>query len=295
MIRLKSIAQYGVPDKWYHLKGYGRYEHCVGTMLLLKTLDVELKEQIAGLLHDVSHTAFSHVVDWVIGDEAKEDYQDKIHKEIILKSEIPDILNKYGFDAKEISELEKFTHLEQPIPFLCADRIDYTLRDALFDKKDLIISIVNSLTSFNNKIVFKDRTLAKIFGLEYLKCNQEHWGGIQAVIRYRIFGNVLKEALKKDIISEKDFLKTDDYVIKKIESSEDTNILSKLNSLLNLKFKEVTNNPDIEGKKKMRYIDPTILVNNKVCQLSEIDKEYLENINRYKEMNNKITQVKILK
>ena len=63
--RLKKIAQFGVPDQLYHLKGYSRYDHSVGVFLLLRKLEASELEQIAGLLHDVSHTAFSHVIDYV--------------------------------------------------------------------------------------------------------------------------------------------------------------------------------------------------------------------------------------
>ncbi|HUB93002.1 MAG TPA: HD domain-containing protein [Verrucomicrobiae bacterium] len=61
--RLKGIAQFGIPDEFYHKQNYSRYEHSVGVMILLQRLGASEEEQIAGLLHDVSHTAFSHVID----------------------------------------------------------------------------------------------------------------------------------------------------------------------------------------------------------------------------------------
>lgn len=63
--RLKGIhqggASYLVNEKWNET----RFDHSVGVMLLIKKLGGSIEEQIAGLLHDVSHTAFSHVVDFV--------------------------------------------------------------------------------------------------------------------------------------------------------------------------------------------------------------------------------------
>ncbi|MFP9052094.1 HD domain-containing protein, partial [Enterococcus faecalis] len=71
--RLKGIYQGGasflVNRKW----NVTRYEHSIGVMLLIKKLGGTIEEQIAGLLHDVSHTAFSHVVDVVFENQA-EDY-----------------------------------------------------------------------------------------------------------------------------------------------------------------------------------------------------------------------------
>jgi HD superfamily phosphohydrolase len=127
--RLKGIhqggASYLVNPNW----NVTRYEHSIGVMLLIKKLGGSLEEQIAGLLHDISHTAFSHVIDFVIEND-EEDYHEKIVKTVIEGSDIPNILNKYGYDYKEIVlDDSAWSILEQPAPNLCADRVDYTLRD----------------------------------------------------------------------------------------------------------------------------------------------------------------------
>src|SRR4030043_89369 len=128
--RLKKLNQWGIPEKYYHKKkGFSRYEHSIGVLVLLRKLGADLSEQVAGLLHDVSHTAFSHVGDWVIGDLVKEDYQDKTHISFIRNSEIPSILERNNFSYIQISNIEDFSLLEREAPSLCADRIDYALRD----------------------------------------------------------------------------------------------------------------------------------------------------------------------
>ena len=83
--RLKDISQIGMPDEYLSFSGFSRYEHSLGVMILLKRLRANLEEQVAGLLHDISHTPFSHVIDWVIGDPTKEDYQDSIFREFLEK------------------------------------------------------------------------------------------------------------------------------------------------------------------------------------------------------------------
>lgn len=127
--RLKKISQFGVPDEFYHLKNYSRYEHSLGVMLLLKQLGASEEEQIAGLLHDVSHTAFSHVVDWVIGTGHVEDYQDTQHKDVIASSKITNILKRYGYNPHKIADYHHFPLLERELPIVCADRADYSLRE----------------------------------------------------------------------------------------------------------------------------------------------------------------------
>ena len=172
--RLKNISQYGMPKKYYHKIPFSRYDHSIGVLILLRRMKANLNEQIAGLLHDVSHTAFSHVVDWVIGDSTKEDYQDNIHLGIIENSEIPEILNKYGIDYKNISNIEEYSLLEQEIPMLCADRVDYALREMKLSRNLDIDKIINCLISYEGKIVFSSIDSAKIFANEFVKCQKEH-------------------------------------------------------------------------------------------------------------------------
>ena len=99
--RLKNIhqggASYLVNPNW----NVTRYEHSVGTMLLIKKMNGTIEEQIAGLLHDISHTAFSHVVDFAL-NKSNEDYHEEIYEKIIENSGIPEILIKHGYDYKDI-------------------------------------------------------------------------------------------------------------------------------------------------------------------------------------------------
>jgi HD superfamily phosphohydrolase len=104
--RLKRIhqggASYLVNPKW----NITRYEHSVGVMLLVKKLGGSMEEQIAALLHDVSHTAFSHVIDFVL-ERKNEDYHEMIFQSIVEKSIIPDILTKHGYNSQEVFQWEK--------------------------------------------------------------------------------------------------------------------------------------------------------------------------------------------
>ena len=89
--RLKEIHQAGagflVNSRWT----ITRFEHSIGVMLLIRQFGGSLEEQVAGLLHDVSHTAFSHVVDVVLENEA-EDYHEELFMDVIKQSSIPAIL-----------------------------------------------------------------------------------------------------------------------------------------------------------------------------------------------------------
>lgn len=43
LLRLQHISQYGLPDDYYHLKGYSRYEHSVGVKYIKNSALLILK------------------------------------------------------------------------------------------------------------------------------------------------------------------------------------------------------------------------------------------------------------
>jgi HD superfamily phosphohydrolase len=73
--RLKDIEQGGYIPLYYNPKSlplnkisHSRFEHSLVVFLLLKKFKASLVEQIAGLIHDASHAAFSHCIDYVLAE-----------------------------------------------------------------------------------------------------------------------------------------------------------------------------------------------------------------------------------
>ncbi len=56
--RLKGIKQAGPSAYAFPFKQVTRWEHSLGVYHLLRRLGADRREQVAGLLHDISHTAF---------------------------------------------------------------------------------------------------------------------------------------------------------------------------------------------------------------------------------------------
>lgn len=273
--RLKRIAQYGVPDEFYHLKNYSRFEHSLGVMLLLKKLGASEEEQIAGLLHDISHTAFSHVIDWVLGSGKRENYQDKKHENYPQNNaEITGILKRYNYQTERIFNHHNFRLLERKLPALCADRTDYALREFAPQKAK---HCANALTVRKGKIVFKDRNSASLFARNFLKRQREHWGGFEAASRYRIFADVLKRALDKKIISLDSFRQDDSFILKKLKKTNDKKIQK---TLAVLKEKSLTNLPKSKRivHKKFRYAIPDFIFNNKLIRLTKVDTAFKKEV-----------------
>lgn len=286
--RLKKIAQLGVPDQFYHLKGFSRFEHSIGVMFLLKKLKASLEEQVAGLLHDISHTTFSHVVDWTIGNQSKEDRQDKNHSKFLYDSEIASILKKYGSEPKKIVNLKEFKLLEQEIPNLCADRIDYALRDFhIWANPKIVKNLIRNLANIKGEIVFTNFKSAYLFALTFLKCQREHWGGYEAVARYYLFSQILKRALDKKILIWKDLYQDDEFVVDKLIKSEDKKILTILNLLKNKPLPKNLKGKSKIIRKKFRYVDPEFISDSQIKKLSQVSAKFKSFLEKQKCLNQK--------
>lgn len=276
--RLKHIEQAG---GWQLHKSFSqsftRYTHSVGVMLLLRKFGASLEEQIHGLLHDISHTAFSHVADFIFNSQISHTYQDKrIGKAYELQG-VSKLLNKHGLNPKYILNEKNFPLAEKALPDLCADRIDYTLQDptGVDLKKIKPKEILKNLTVRNNEFVFKNKTGAKQFAELNLYLNQKLWCNPLQVALYTILANVLRTSLKKKIITKKDLYKTDEFVIRKIITSRNVVVLKKMQQIKNLAIKQVPKaKADFCSKSKIRTVNPSFIKNDKLVKLTKVDPSY---------------------
>lgn len=277
--RLRGIAQLGVPDEWYHIKlGLYRFDHSIGVLILLDIMNASLEEKIAGILHDISHTVFSHVIDFVYGSERDEDFQDKILPKFMDSPEIKIILQKYDFRSGDFHDLTKFTLLEQEIPDLCADRIDYCLREMKMNGLDNEVRMcLDSFVNIDGRICIKSEEAALLFAREYKKCSTINWGSEQARNRYRILGDIIKIAMSENIVTFEDLLTEDRFVMEKLMKSENLEIKKGIENLVTGNFEIRKNIP-----KKLRYVDPLYLENGVVKRLSETNSDFLNEINSLK-------------
>lgn len=270
--RLKGIhqggASYLVNEKW----NVTRYEHSIGAMLLIRIMGGSIEEQIAGLLHDVSHTAFSHVVDFALKNNA-EDYHEKIYDEIIEKSDIPKILLSNGYDYKDILFNEKkWTILEKDLPKLCADRVDYTLRDMYhygYIKKEEVKRFLDNLTVINGELVITSIEIAEWFVDTYYKEVIGFFMNPLNIYGYDRLSKALKISLDLKEITLDDLLKEDKEVYSLLENSKSTEVLELLRELKEkVILTEDKSDYDIFQKNKLRIIDPTVIIENEIFKVS---------------------------
>lgn len=288
--RLKNIHQYGVAYYTTHREEYNRYDHSIGVFAILRTNHSSIEEQIAGLLHDVSHTAFSHVGDWVFGKENQDkDYQDEIHSLFLKESGLADILKKYHFTVEQILPKEElFPALENSLPNLCADRIDYNIQGAYYQgfiTYPEALAIFKSLRFINNRWVSTDPTLMKKITRFSLFMTKDCWGSPTNYVTSRWLADAILRAIDIGCISHKDFhYGTDQEIWNKLINQKDSLIEKKMKMVMNSQnYFSIINDPsdaDYFVKSKFRGINPWVISESQQKRLIEIDdtlaKEYEE-------------------
>lgn len=262
-----------------------RYEHSIGVYLILRLLQASREEQIAGLLHDVSHTAFSHVADFAFGDPQKQDFQDSIHQQILQESLIPALLQKYGLSLNKILQEKKFTLLDRPLPFLCADRVDYFLRVALNYgelESGNISKLLTALRVADGRMVLTDSRIACWIAKKFLWANKNIWAKPETVAIFYLMGRAVKLAYDKKIISQADLFTTDKEFNDKMREIKDPEIKSLVVQVKpSIKAREDRENYDLRVYYKIRYLDPEVMVGKAIQPLSVIDKKYKKELDLY--------------
>lgn len=256
--RLKKIHQGGAAHLVHPAWNVTRFEHSVGVMLLIRRLGGSLEEQIAGLLHDVSHTAFSHVVDIVVACP-EEDFHDRFLATVVRQSEIPAILRKHSFHLNPILNLSRWPLLEQPAPDLCADRIDYTLRDRFHYEgmdRQTLSWFLDQLTVCGEKICLSSVEAGEWFTELYDREVVGFFRDPLNVFAYEQLASALKKALEEGSLDMADLFTDDEAVLQKLRSRGSGDVQAMLNRIhpgVIVAKDHPRNHPS-----KLRWIDPLI-------------------------------------
>ncbi|MDC0193990.1 HD domain-containing protein [Candidatus Nitrosopelagicus sp.] len=176
--RLRRIKQLSGAHLTYPGAQHTRFEHSLGVLHiasmaasslnskgLMSTDNIE-NIRLAALLHDIGHGPFSHLFEEVL--QRKKQSHEEIGKQIILKSEIGDIISKSGYDKKLIHNLavgqSKMQYLNEIVSgALSADMMDYLLRDGYFTGAEHAKidhhRLTHSLDVYKNKLALDSSAL----------------------------------------------------------------------------------------------------------------------------------------
>lgn len=276
--RARNISQHGVTAILGITPPFSRFDHSVGAMLLVRRLGASLEEQAAALLHDVSHTAFSHVIDFVFDDHHQQCYHEVEKENFVRDSDIPEILETHGLDWRTIIDESHFSLLEQPAPALCADRLDYFLRDLVFMKlanERQIRAAISALAVHNGQIVVTRLDVAQWLAYTFIETDRASWSNFRAVGLYQLAAEAIKEALKNGVIGQADIWGSDQGLWQQLCTSQDPGVRQWMRLLSpGTRFLWDEVEPQFRVRTKLRTIDPLVTVAGCAKPLSAISPEY---------------------
>lgn len=293
--RLKGVLQHGISGLIGITRDTTRFEHSAGVMLLVRRLGANLEEQAAALLHDVSHTAFSHVIDYVFEGHESQNYHD-LHKGTFTAStDIPQVMTRHGYDwcdfvcLDDEAMAQRYPLLEQPSPHLCADRLDYFLRDSHdlgLASLQQVQRALRHLQVHQERIVVNDLHTARWMGETFMAADKASWANFREVGLYELAAQAIRRALGIGVLSEQDLWGTDQPAWQKLLDCADDEI-RRLARLVapSTGFVWDAGQPSFRVSTKLRTIDPPVLVNGRVHRLSEIEPAFGRARQHYLESN----------
>ena len=287
LLRLQNIQMNcGVNYTSYPLftagKTYTRYEHSLGTALLAWHFAHDEKQALACLFHDIATPAFSHTVDFMYKDYLKQEATEDRTAEIIKNDKvIMYCLNNDGIAWQDVSDYHRYPICDNDSPKLSCDRLEYTLGTmAQFAYTDLdeIGRIYEDIVVSNNEegeqeLAFAHADYAAAFTHSSIRSGRMFSCDSQRYAMESLAG-LLKEAVKKSIITEDDLYHDEPFVIDKLMHSALKDEWIRYTKLKDAKASKEYEPGCIKVPAKKRYIDPLVKDNGRIIAMdAELQKE----------------------
>jgi HD superfamily phosphohydrolase len=194
---------------------------------------------------------------------------------MIINSDIPVILSKHNINLDKVLDKSKFPLLDNSLPDISFDRLDYFMRDGYvirFLPKMLIKEFLNNIFEEDDTFYFKDHRLASTFTILFISFSRLIWLDPTAHGAFHLLANAIKLALKNNVITEDDFFTDDEEVLKKLKASNNTDIHNLLNRLKpGSEFIYSTKeDADFSGSNKPRSVNPYVLQGTKLIRIADI-------------------------
>jgi HD superfamily phosphohydrolase len=269
--RLKGVRQAGPSTLAYPFKSVTRYEHSLGVYLLLRRLGADRREQVAGLLHDVSHTAFSHAVDFIVAS-VEQDHHERLKPLMLDRPDLARALASLGCAPAEFYDDSIYPLLEQPLPRLCADRLDYFLRDGMacgVVSRGAADRILAHLAVHDSLIVLTDVDVAREAAGLFAVMNRDWWASDTEAFIYNEFADVIRAALDRGVLRPDDLMTEDDLVLAKLDAADIPLINRKLDAIRHFR-PEFLDGYTARVVPKTRWLDPPVLADQGVRPLSTL-------------------------
>ena len=275
---------------------FSSLDHSVAVALIVWHFTHDRKQTLSGLFHDIATPVFKHCVDFLNGDYMAQESTEDLTTEMIKNSkEIMTLLKRDKINVEEVDNYHLYPIADNDTPKLSADRLEYSLSNALFTYKLLdfesIKEIYDNIEIQSNEeneieLGFKTKKIARNF-VKVTSRLSVIYREDRTRYSMQLLADILKRLSNENKISKKDLyeLKESD-VISIIENSKYNNIFNIWKNAKKLKIskEEPKDVYYVHHGAKVRYIDP--LFNGKrISKCCKIANRFIENNLAY-DMNN---------
>ena len=275
---------------------FSSLDHSVAVALIVWHFTHDKKQTLSGLFHDIATPVFKHCVDFLNGDYMNQESTEDLTTEIIKNSkEIMALLKKDNIEISEVDNYHLYPIADNDTPKLSADRLEYSLSNALFTYKLLDIKsikeIYDDIEIQNNEenemeLGFKTKKVARNF-VKVTSRLSIIYREDRTRYSMQFIADILKKLSDESKISKKDLYELkESEVIDIIESSKYKNIFNLWRNAKKVKIsKEKPENVYyVHHGAKVRYINP--LFNGKrISKCCKIANKMIEDNLAY-DMNN---------
>ena len=247
---------------------FSSLDHSVAVALIVWHFTHDKKQTLSALLHDIATPAFKHCVDFLNGDYMTQESTEDLTTEIIINSEeISKLLKRDGIKISEIDDYHMYPIADNDTPKLSADRLEYSLSNALFTYSVLDIENIKEIyndieiqTNEENEIElgFKIKKIARNFVKVTTKMSVDYRDD-KTRYSMQFIADILKRLSDEKRISKEDLYKLkESEVIDIIENSKYKEIFNIWRNAKKIKIskEEPKDVYFVHHGAKIRYIDP---------------------------------------
>ena len=164
------------------------------------------------------------------------------------------------------------------MPALCADRIDYFLRDGVacgVVTQEAVSRILGHLAVWNDRIILNNVEAAREAVLLFNLMNQDWWASPTEAYIYNEFAGALREGLRLGVLQTGDLMTEDDLVLAKLDAAGSPAISRTLEKIRHPSTEDVQAYiPRIAPKD--RWLDPYVRSGSSVQRLSTVESQTLQ-------------------
>ena len=271
-------------------------DHSVAVALIVWHFTHDKKQTLSGLFHDIATPAFKHCVDFLNGDYMTQESTEDLTTNIIKNSkEIMKLLDRDNIDVSEIDNYHMYPIADNDTPKLSADRLEYSLSNALFTYElldlDAIAEIYNDIEIEKNEegeveLGFKTKKIARNF-VKVTSRLSVIYREDRTRYSMQLIADILKRLSDENKITKEDLYKLKESdVISIIENSKYSKIFNiwKYAKKVKTSKEKPENVYYVHHGAKVRYIDP-LFNGERMSKCCKIAKKYIDNNLAY-DMNN---------